>query len=144
MLRLSNDQCSDAMSQRKEFSNKTGSLHGEWFTDLPWPVGVLPQSYRDELTEMSPVYVVFSYETPIAWATLEDDLLIVPDVRYSLTTGQHQHRCLHVPGEYEWVDGSMRIVTQARKIGRLWNNGTSPDTFSKGRGRTPFRERVGY
>lgn len=143
--RLSNDECSLAMAQRREFRNRTGSLWGQWFDGLPDPgPGVLPTSYVDELKELAPVYVVYSYQTPIAWADQYDELLIVPDVNYSLTTSQHQCACLHTAGEYEWVDGQLKTVKPSRKIGRLYNNGTAANVFSKGKGRTPFRERVGY
>jgi hypothetical protein len=143
--RLSNDECSQAMADRREFRNRTGSLWGQWFDDLPdTGPGVLPVSYVDELKELAPVYVVYSYETPIAWATAGDELLTVPDVNYSLTTSQHQQACLNVPGEYRWIDGQFTTIRPSRRIGRLHNNGTPTNTFSKGKGRTPFRERVGY
>lgn len=143
--RLSNDECSLAMAERREFRNRTGSLWGQWFDDLPDAgPGVLPDSYVDELKELAPVYVVYSYQTPIAWATESDELLTVPDVRYSLTTSQHQSACLTVRGKYEWIDGQLKTVKPPREIGRLHHNGTAANTFSKGRGRTPFSERVGY
>lgn len=37
-----------------------------------------------------PVYVVFSYATPIAWWAPETGWA-VPDARYSVTTSRHQH-----------------------------------------------------
>ena len=37
-------------------------------------------------------YVVYSYETPIAWL-LKDGTVIVPNVRYSNTTTNHQSLC---------------------------------------------------
>jgi hypothetical protein len=49
----------------------------------------------------SAVYVVYSYDTPIAWVTESPDphsrepyLYHIPDVGYSPTTGQHQYACL--------------------------------------------------
>lgn len=143
--RLSNDECSLAMAARRQFRNRTGSLWGQWFDGLPDAgPGVLPDSYVDELKELAPVYVVYSYETPIAWATEGDELLTVPDVNYSLTTSQHQYRCLHIAGEYEWIDSQLEIIKPTRRIGRWHNNGTPANVFSKGKGRTPFRERAGY
>lgn len=132
------------MAERREFRNRTGSLWGQWCNGPIWLAGVLPSSYVDELKELAPVYVVYSYETPIAWATKNDELLIVPDVRYSLTTSQHQYGCLTIAGEYEWIDEQLKTVKPPREIGRLHNNGTAANTFSKGKGRTPFRERAGY
>lgn len=35
-------------------------------------------------------YVVFSYDTPIAWHDAERDAWVIPDVRYSVTTSKHQ------------------------------------------------------
>lgn len=145
MKRLSNNECSLAIAKRQKFSNRTGSLWGDWFDGLPDAgPGELPASYRDELKELAPVYVVYSYKTPIAWATENDEILTVPDVRYSLTTTQHQGACLQITGKYEWVDGQLKTVTPSRQIGRRHNNGTPTNTFSKGKGRTPFRERAGY
>jgi hypothetical protein len=37
----------------------------------------------------APFYVVYSYDTPIAWVTLAGEV-VIPDVRYSATTSQHQ------------------------------------------------------
>jgi hypothetical protein len=143
--RLSNDECSLAMADRREFRNRTGSLWGQWFDGLPDAgPGVLPDSYVDELKELAPVYVVYSYETPIAWATKYDELLTVPDVNYSLTTSQHQGACLYIFGKYEWTSEGWKTVRPSRRIGRSHNNGTAANVFRKGKGRTPFRERAGY
>jgi hypothetical protein len=143
--RLSNDECSLAMADRREFRNRTGSLWGQWFDGLPDAgPGVLPDSYVDELKELAPVYVIYSYETPIAWAVEGDELLTVPDVNYSLTTSRHQGACLRLAGKFEWVNGQFTTIEPSRQIGRLHNNGTAANVFSKGKGRTPFRERAGY
>ncbi|HYJ33758.1 MAG TPA: hypothetical protein VE326_11110 [Candidatus Binatia bacterium] len=37
----------------------------------------------------APMYVVFSYGTPIAWVTIAGSV-VIPDVRYSATTSRHQ------------------------------------------------------
>lgn len=142
--RLSNAQTSHAMAVREAFSNAIGSLRGQWFDDLPRSLGVLPDSYRDELKELPPVYVVHSYATPIAWARRGDKLLTVPDVRYSLTTSLHQELCLRIPGEYEWIDGQLRTIRPSCQIGQRYSNGTPANVFSKGKGRTPFMPRSGY
>lgn len=63
--------------------------------------GHLPHKYH--ASARSAVYVVYSYETPIAWVTERQDsgrdrghphLFHVPDVSYSPTTGQQQYACL--------------------------------------------------
>lgn len=76
-----------------------GSLRGDWYSYEP-SIGRLP---HDEVTELRrridanrdagrATYVVYSYATPIAWSG-EDGALVVPAVRYSQTTTQHQRAC---------------------------------------------------
>lgn len=48
--------------------------------------GKLPREYTIPATA---VYVVFSYSTPIGWVDA-DGTRTIPDVRYSVTTTQHQ------------------------------------------------------
>lgn len=57
----------------------------------PWIIhqyGALPEQYQHEVRHAR--YVVWSYETPIAWVT-EDGTKVLPDIGYSPTTGQHQY-----------------------------------------------------
>lgn len=62
--------------------------------------GDLPAEWREKLDSASrPLYVVFSYATPIAWVDA-DGAVTIPPVRYSLTTTGHQNltaRALGVP-----------------------------------------------
>ncbi len=57
-------------------------------------MGQLPSSYRhgleQHLTDCRITYVVYSYQTPIAWVVDGRDV-VIPDVVYSLTTGRHQN-----------------------------------------------------
>lgn len=56
----------------------------------PWithQYGALPEHYQHDV--MAARYVVWSYETPIAWVR-PDGTKVVPDVGYSPTTSQHQ------------------------------------------------------
>jgi len=47
--------------------------------------------YRWDLINMvEPVYVVFSYATPIGWRPVDSELWRVPPVSYSRTTTNHQ------------------------------------------------------
>lgn len=39
-----------------------------------------------------PLYVVYSYNTPIAWVKY-DGTVVIPDLRYSVTTAHHQNVC---------------------------------------------------
>jgi hypothetical protein len=68
--------------------------------------GHLPSRYH--VRARGAVYVVYSYDTPIAWATEREDsgrdrghpyLFEVPDIGYSPTTGQHQYAVLEA-----WAD----------------------------------------
>lgn len=148
MSRLSNDECSYAMHRREEFTNKTGSLTGRWlgsgsaakFVGL----GHLPTSYGDELSSiLRRVYVVYSYDTPIAWAP-EGEILVVPNVRYSVTTSQHQAGCLKAHrGFARGEDGTYGAIDPIT-VGQMYDNGTPVDIVRKGKGRSPFGERMGY
>lgn len=54
-------------------------------------VGVLPEPYRTEFLDCPSIdYVVYSYNTPIAWHSASG--WIVPDVKYSVTTSRHQSK----------------------------------------------------
>lgn len=69
-----------------------------WATSGPPPtMGHLPARLHESVRRS--VYTVFSYDTPIAWVTENDDrrepyVYHVPDVGYSVTTGQQQYACL--------------------------------------------------
>ena len=60
----------------------------EWDT-----MGQLPPSHRaglkQHLIDCRVTYVVYSYQTPIAWV-VDGHTVVIPDVTYSLTTGRHQ------------------------------------------------------
>jgi hypothetical protein len=77
-----------SLTARKSFRNSTGSMRGEW---LPTYIsrgmyeGVLPHAADVE-------YVVYSYGTPIAWVLKRGDV-VIPDVKYSVTTTNHQSQC---------------------------------------------------
>lgn len=80
----------DGMEHRKPFSrgNVTGRTVGQYFGSF----GRLPQEHRDamrELLQHGQLYVVFSYQTPIAYGAEGKDY-IVPDVSYSPSTTQQQ------------------------------------------------------
>jgi hypothetical protein len=85
-----------ALREHKSFKTG-GALHGEeWdrayvsINDL----GQLPREHAnafmlDHMTGIT--YVVWSYDTPIAWVR-KDGTVVEPDVRYSRTTSKHQGR----------------------------------------------------
>lgn len=52
------------------------------------PLGSLDEKYRISAHHAS--YVVWSYDTPIAWYDPELKMWITPDEKYSITTSRHQ------------------------------------------------------
>ena len=81
-----------AIHDRKPF--KHASMSGEWISDGFSTWGRLPYTDPDTKAEMETLlkdrdlYVVFSYDTPIAYAW--DKEIHVPDNKYSVTTTHHQ------------------------------------------------------
>jgi hypothetical protein len=80
--------------------------------------GHLPTMYYAPVREA--VYVVYSYGTPIAWVTENEDrssrepyVYHVPDIGYSPTTGQHQMEC-----RAAWEEALRRQGTFLRWPGR--------------------------
>ena len=73
-------------------STPQGILKGGYRT------GYLPRRLQDRMRERgdSIVQVIYSYGTPIAW--LDAGAWVVPDVRYSVTTGRHQGQLWPLPG----------------------------------------------
>ncbi|AKJ72416.1 hypothetical protein AU099_gp73 [Gordonia phage GTE8] len=148
------------------FRTRNGSVSAGWIPCRElcrWITGrydgadngcALPGSWVRELTEVAStqlsayVYVVFSYETPIAWLDMRDTapvpspLLTVPDVRYSLATGRHQTSVLsHLPlkpnGERDY---SRSYVTTGQ---RATLPDVDPGEVRRGRGASPFGPRSG-
>lgn len=86
-------------------------------------MGHLPVKFHASVREA--VYVVYSYDTPIAWVLevqhgTSPYTYVVPDVSYSPTTGQHQYACLEawaearkLQGKRKWeMDGKRRTIVQ--------------------------------
>jgi hypothetical protein len=74
-----------------EFRNSNGTFRGEWnHSGAFWSenTGWLPREYVERIQQDRPLYVVWSYATPIAW--LGPRGWVIPDVRYSRTTSGHQ------------------------------------------------------
>jgi hypothetical protein len=70
---------------------QVGNVSGSWFQDGTQPdTGKLPVQWRRGLEDIGcPVYVAYSYKTPIAWYPAGAALWIIPDIHYSRTTLQH-------------------------------------------------------
>lgn len=80
----------DNINNRARFA--IASMSGKWVSDadhVTW--GELPAETKTEMIELLKtrnLYLVYSYETPIAYAWGDD--VIVPDTHYSKTTSDHQ------------------------------------------------------
>lgn len=77
-------QVQEKIKNEEPFRLRDTFMGGVWITGQ---YGSLPAQYHPEVARAR--FVVWSYETPIAWVT-DDGTKVVPDVGYSLTTGQHQ------------------------------------------------------
>jgi hypothetical protein len=76
-----------AIANRTEFT--AGAMQGRIGR---YGTGILPYDwastfYRD--TADGKAFIVYSYKTPIAWER-SDGTRVMPNVRYSVTTGKHQ------------------------------------------------------
>ena len=92
------DDAGSLIKDERPFRSQTGR-DGAWsfsaVTGGAEHTGSLPEEYRADATAAR--YVIYSYRTPIGWVR-EDGTKVVPDVGYSLSTGQHQYRVLHAWG----------------------------------------------
>ncbi len=69
--------------------------------------------------QYGPLYVVYSYLTPIAWVNHRGEC-VIPDENYSVTTTHHQNKCRAWMGtarHYSHYDG--RSITAAERAARL-------------------------
>lgn len=99
MARTTNNQITDKARERLEFQGNSTSA--EWRDGVEYlGLGRLPRDWREVLRGAEgPVYVVKSYETPIAWWT-EEGGWVIPDVRYSVTTSKAQGYVRYAAGHY--------------------------------------------
>ncbi len=74
-------QSHGAMSAYGFPPSRTGLLPWEWV-----------EAYRADRENPGISYVVYSYQTPIAWVR-KDGETVIPDVGYSVTTTRHQGLC---------------------------------------------------
>lgn len=79
------------------FKRNGASMHAHRYngqadgTNMAPPAGG-GQMPRDLTVPATAIYVVWSYNTPIAWVD-EDGTVTVPDTYYSVTTTMHQGKC---------------------------------------------------
>ena len=92
--RITNSEARDWIARRREFKNSTGSLRGARIEPgwVPDTLGELPYSAATVGGVNSAEYVVYSYQTPIAWWTSRNGW-VRPPVKYSRTTSRHQGLC---------------------------------------------------
>jgi hypothetical protein len=77
----------DLIAARKPF--RGSNTAGVDATGRTVDTGHLPREWVQRLRSKPVTYVVFSYATPIAWVH-EDGEVVIPDVKYSVSTSQHQ------------------------------------------------------
>jgi hypothetical protein len=92
MSTVTNTQAEDRIRERVPFATAGDRLTG---SDTSTEVeGYLPEAdwlnYRELVQAGQVVYTVRSYDTIIGYA-MRDGSVVIPEVRYSLTTTQHQH-----------------------------------------------------
>lgn len=94
MLKLTRRQIPDAVKERKDFVNSTGSMRGKTLADkhnLYRPDSQLNEKENARLVAdlaIGIVYVIFSYDTPIAWVCA-DGYVYKVEQRFSYTTSCH-------------------------------------------------------
>lgn len=122
--RRTHDEAAGHIFRREAF--EIGNLSAEHFTRGRTYPGDLPGQYVTDLqrdvSRHNEAYLVRSYETVIAWV-LPGGTVIMPPVRYSQTTTQHQHLTARALGvSFSATDGS----------------------FREGKGKTPYTSRKGW
>ncbi len=94
-LKAKGKRALQAAVDHHEVINGHGSLAARWVQSTPYGGwGMLPR-YEAECLERcikrnGQVFVVWSYDTPIGWVWA-DGVWHVPDVKYSVTTTNHQN-----------------------------------------------------
>jgi hypothetical protein len=94
MAKLSYAKIKKALAERAEFEGNSMWATYSQSARVAW--GMLPDHDKMFLEAdmeraketMESLYIVYSYETPIAWAY--GDTVRIPDVRYSVTTSKQQ------------------------------------------------------
>lgn len=82
------DRTTEALRAHQPFRRSGYNMTGEEGMRL-MDLGMLPADWQAVYRNDRPVYTVLSYRTPIAWVARNGNL-VIPDVKYSPTTTQHQ------------------------------------------------------
>lgn len=113
------DQIVKAIADLRIF--KIGNMKGSWYpSSEAVPTGKLAPEHTQALryagAGQRPVYVIFSYATPIAWRTAGDQgecQWCHPVARYSITTSGHQS--LAAQGMQAWEDKIMSLIGEPQR-----------------------------
>lgn len=88
MSRVTNRGARKKIIDQHPFQSNTGNFHGAWGGN--GTTGWLPEPWKSKfVTRAKEAYVVYSYNTPIAWWDAATGW-VIPDVKYSPTTSRHQ------------------------------------------------------
>lgn len=84
----------------EEFNPDSATIRGRMYggSAQGYTEGALPDEYASEMRDSIVRYVIFSYDTPIAYRRVADWNAngtanyewVMPDVKYSVTTSKHQ------------------------------------------------------
>ena len=86
--RTSNTKAGDLIADRVAFTGN--NLYGVLtsYDQVVHLIGQLPIEFEQQLKLDKPNFIVYSYNTPIAWHS--DKGWFIPEVKYSVTTSKHQ------------------------------------------------------
>ncbi len=111
MERANRQTAVDFIRNRVEF--KASNFEGHNGRYYGW--GRLPNPLRARINADKPVYVVYSYTTPIAWLPAGGEGWVVPTVKYSPTTHRHQSAVALAVGEdVTWLN------SDGEEVGGRW------------------------
>ena len=136
-----------ALARREPFNTYGAFRAIEGAYALPWSTrldGEWRERYEADANRIT--YTVISYRTPIAWV-LDDGQVIIPDVKYSITTTGHQGLlyALKQPVDGPLADAAQRERQAARERAAQRRAERPHPVVTKLREPTPTRpERVDY
>lgn len=110
-----------AMWARRYNGKRSVECLGRYFNDYSSFMERIYAPGGDEFITVGPLYVVYSYRTPIAWVTGRSEIK-VPDESYGVTTKHHQNMCRTWMGTAPCGhgDGNMAECSAWVSIGGEW------------------------
>lgn len=81
----------DYLNELKPFKNYPKTFRGVMEKE---GIGCLPPFWSDSFKNSNVAFVIYSYDTPIAWAQVNNKgmMWIHPQIKYSQTTSMHQNK----------------------------------------------------